>query len=348
MEPLVEPPLSAIQATGFLLAGAAVIGNDALQTLGTFLAANRGRIPRPLQALYLCALLCAVLLLGWSRSGGEPSWGRLDTFPLPERLFWVDLLPPLAVLALTRLGAPVSTTFLVLTAFTPANLPALLRQSLLGYGGALLSGALVYGLVAWLLQRRGGDQVETQERPQLEEDLPMEETVPMEERQQEWPWLALQWLATGWLWSQWLIQDLANVYVYLPRQLAAPQMGLSLAALCGAVCLLLASGGGPIQQRLTSKSHVDAPRAATLIAALYALILTGFSAVSRGPLSTTWVFLGLLAGREMALQLSLRERSVAAVAGVLGGDIARAALGLAVSVAVALVMPALRLAWGLD
>jgi hypothetical protein len=344
MEPPLEPPLSAIQAAGFLLAGAAVIGNDALQTLGTFLAANRGRIPRPLQALFLCALLCAVLLLGWGRSGGEPSWGRLDTFPLPERLFWVDLLPPLAVLALTRLGAPVSTTFLVLTAFTPANLPALLRQSLLGYGGALLSGGLVYGLVAWVQQRqggeRGGDQVEAQGRPHLE-------ALPMK-GQQEWPWLALQWLATGWLWSQWLIQDLANVYVYLPRQLAAPQMGLSLAALCGAVCLLLASGGGPIQQRLTSKSHVDAPRAATLIATLYALILTGFSAVSRGPLSTTWVFLGLLAGREMALQLSLRERSVAAVAGVLGGDIARAALGLAVSVAVALVMPALRLAWGLD
>jgi hypothetical protein len=54
-------------------------------------------------------------------------------------------------------------------------------------------------------------------------------------------------------------------YVYLPGQLAAPQMGLSLAALCGAVCLLLAS----------------------LIATLYALILTGFTAVSRGPLSTT-------------------------------------------------------------
>jgi hypothetical protein len=231
------------------------------------------------------------------------------------------------VLLLTRWGAPVSTSFLVLTAFAPANLPSLLCQSLLGYGVALLVGALVYGALAWLLERPGDDPPGAAPHP---------------------GWLPLQWLAGGWLWGQWLIQDLANVYVYLPRQLAAPQMGLSLAALCGAVCLLLASGGGPIQQRLTSKSHVDAPRAATLIATLYALILTGFSAVSRGPLSTTWVFLGLLAGREMALQLSLRERSVAAVAGVLGGDIARAALGLAVSVAVALVMPALRLAWGLD
>lgn len=330
-EPPLEPALSAIQAAGFLLAGAAVIGNDALQTLGTFLAANRGRIPRPLQALYLCLLLCAVLGLGWSRGGGDPSWGRLETFPLAERFGWLDLLPPLAVLALTRLGMPVSTTFLVLTAFTPANLPALLRQSLLGYGAALLSGLLVYGLAAWLLAW-------LVERPSLAEG---------EEPQRSWLWLALQWLAAGWLWSQWLIQDLANVYVYLPRHLAAPPMILSLAALCGAVAVLVASGGGPIQERLTSKSAVDDPRAAALITALYGLILAGCAAVSRRPLSTTWVFLGLLAGRELALQLRWRERSAGAVAAVLGADIARAALGLGVSVAVALLLPALRGRWGL-
>lgn len=347
MEPPLEPSLSAIQAAGFLLAGAAVIGNDALQTLGTFLAANRGRIPRPLQALYLCALLCAVLLLGWSRGGGEPSWGRLASFPLPERFLWVDLLPPLAVLALTRLGAPVSTTFLLLTAFQPANLPALLRQSLLGYGGGLLGGVLVYGLVLglmpWRLERLEGEQEGVPSGPA---------EGPAEGPPQAWGWLALQGLAAGWLWSQWLIQDLANVYVYLPRQLAARPMGLSLAALCGAVCLLLARGGGAIQQRLTNKSQMDDPRSAALLTGLYGLILACFAAVSRRPLSTTWVFLGLLAGRELALQLRWRqrgqepERSVAAVAGVLGGDIARAALGLAVSVAVALAMPVLRQIWG--
>jgi len=347
MEPPLEPSLSAIQAAGFLLAGAAVIGNDALQTLGTFLAANRGRIPRPLQALYLCALLCAVLLLGWSRGGGEPSWGRLASFPLPERFLWVDLLPPLAVLALTRLGAPVSTTFLLLTAFQPANLPALLRQSLLGYGGGLLGGVLVYGLVLglmpWRLERLEGEQEGVPSGPA---------EGPAEGPPQAWGWLALQGLAAGWLWSQWLIQDLANVYVYLPRQLAARPMGLSLAALCGAVCLLLARGGGAIQERLTNKSQMDDPRSAALLTGLYGLILACFAAVSRRPLSTTWVFLGLLAGRELALQLRWRqrgqepERSVAAVAGVLGGDIARAALGLAVSVAVALAMPVLRQIWG--
>jgi hypothetical protein len=31
-------------------------------------------------------------------------------------------------------------------------------------------------------------------------------------------WFVLQWLSTGFLWSQWLMQDLANIFVYLPRQ----------------------------------------------------------------------------------------------------------------------------------
>ncbi len=310
--------MSSLQAAGFLLAGVAVIGNDALQTLGTFLAANRGRTPRVLQAFYLCAVLCGVLVLGWIRGEGEPSWGRLDQIPLPERFVWVDLLPPLAVLALTRAGAPVSTSFLVLTAFAPTSLPGLLQRSLLGYGAALLAGALVYGVVAWLL-----------EKPDEAPDHPL-------------LWLILQWIAGGWLWGQWLIHDLANIYVYLPRHLEVPGLSLSLLALCAGVCLLLATGGGPIQQLLLSKSHVLDPRSATLISALYGLILAGFTAASPQPLSTTWIFLGLLAGRELALQSRHPERPAAEVVVLLGGDLGRAALGLAVSVAVALVVPVLR------
>lgn len=322
--------ISPLQAAGFLLAGSAVIGNDALQTLGTFLAANRGRLPRPLQAFYLSAVLCGVLVLGWFLGDGDPAWGRLAQIPLPERLGWVDLLPPVAVLALTRAGAPVSTSFLMLTAFAPGSLPGLLRQSLLGYGAALVVGALVYGSVAWLLARpdEAGEPGEAGETGEAQDSHPR--------------WLLLQWLAGGWLWGQWLIQDLANVYVYLPRRLDALEMALSLGGLCAGVCLLLANDGGPIQRLLLSKSHVDDPRSATLISATYGLILAGFAATSRQPLSSTWIFLGLLAGRELALQIRHQERPAAAVASQLGADIGRAALGLAVSVGLALAMPALR------
>ena len=91
------------------------MGNDALQTLGPFLAAQRRR-HRLGQGLMLAGVLCAVLLLSWSAGGGDPAWGRLDAFPLPQPMGGKDLLPLLALLLLTRLGMPVSTSFLVLTA----------------------------------------------------------------------------------------------------------------------------------------------------------------------------------------------------------------------------------------
>jgi hypothetical protein len=241
-------------------------------------------------------VLCIVLLWGWNVGGGDPAWGRLERFPPLERFGWVDLLPPLAVLALTQLGAPVSTSFLVLTAFSPSSLPELLGRSLTGYGVALLAGAL----------------------------------------------LVVQWVATAWLWGQWLVQDLANLYVYLPRQLDGAAMSLTLAALCGGVCLLMAENGGAIQGRIRSKSNVDDPRSSALIAAIYGLILFSLGQLSPQPLSTTWVFLGLLAGRELALLARLGQRSDGKVAGMLAGDVFRSAVGLFVSVAVALAVPLLR------
>ncbi len=322
--------ITPLQATGFLLASYAVIGNDALQTLGPFLAANRGRIARSWQALFLCAVLLAVLLLGWLRSGGDPAWGRLANFAPGASLDWPDLIPPLAVLALTRWGAPVSTSFLVLTAFTPANLPQVLGHSIVGYGVAFLLAIALYAGVqaalAALTARR------------LHDPAPTDVVAAGDPRL----WLLLQWAASGWLWSQWLIQDLANLYIYLPRRLSASEMAGSLLALCLGVGLLMATNGGAIQQLLISKSNSGDPRATTLISALYGLILFGLGRWSPLPLSTTWVFLGLLGGRELAL----RQRQGGLKAGdsllILGPDLLKAGLGLILSVAVALAVPWLK------
>ena len=62
------------------------------------------------------------------------------------------MLPPLAVVALTQWGAPVSTSFLVLSSFMPANIGRLLSSSLTGYGLAFAVGLAAYGLGLWLLE----------------------------------------------------------------------------------------------------------------------------------------------------------------------------------------------------
>jgi len=342
--------LSPLQLLGFLLASWAVIGNDSLQTLGPFLQANRGRTPRWLQALGLCAVLCVVLLLGWWRGTGDPSWGRLASYPQPSLFGWPELLPPLAVLLLTQAGVPVSTSFLVLTAFTPANLPALLRRSLFGYGLALTAGLLAYG--AFSLKSRtlamSGDTapqavppgvaaVSPRGRGLLDMHSPGEPGGRLTNLA-----LALQWLAGGWLWSQWLIQDLANMFIYLPRRLGGGGMALALGVLCAGVCLLLLENGGAIQQIVRRKSGLDHPAAGAALSLLYGLILALLAMWGHEPLSTTWVFLGLLAGRELGLKLAPQARPTLDLAFDLGRDLALAALGLAVSVALALALQPLR------
>ncbi len=32
-------------------------------------------------------------------------------------------------------------------------------------------------------------------------------------------WRYLQWISTGYLWAVWLMHDMANIAVYLPRQM---------------------------------------------------------------------------------------------------------------------------------
>ena len=49
-----------------------------------------------------------------------------------------------------------------------------------------------------------------------------------------------------------------------------------------------------------SKTNTKYVRSATLVDLIYALILWYFKGYNDIPMSTTWVFVGLLAGRELA------------------------------------------------
>ncbi len=65
--------------------------------------------------------------------------------------------------------------------------------------------------------------------------------------------------------------------------------------------------GDKIQEIVNEKSGVQDVRAATLVDLIYAIILYYFKVVSVIPMSTTWVFIGLLGGRELAISISKRR-----------------------------------------
>ena len=309
---------------GFLLAGFSVVANDSLQTLGTYISSNRQRTPKSVQMIFVCCITSIVLFLGWYLHQGEPAWGRLESFPVPERFTWAYIIPPIAVLVLTAWGAPVSTSFLVLSSFVPENIGRLLGSSISGYVMAFFLGLAAWGFGIWLLERwifrRNQDSQEINKI-----------------------WYVIQWFSTGFLWSMWLVQDLANIFVYLPRNLNFILMGVCTLILCVGLCILIVIGGGPIQGVLRSKTNTSDLRSASLIDFMFGLCLLFKAFLSSFPLSTTWVFLGLLAGRELALRIrELEQKTVftnqmnGSLSSVIGSDLGKASVGLIVSLVIAL------------
>ena len=269
---------------GFILAGYAVVGNDSIQTLGTFLSSNEDK---PWYVLWGFAgsILAATLLWGWYQYGGDVSYERLAKYNFVEDMGWPYLLPPLVLMLLTRTGIPVSTSFLVLTFFKPKGLWDMTEKSILGYALAFCVAIIVWQAVTKLLDKRFLDNPIT----------------PSAKRN----WTVLQWASTGFLWGQWLIQDFANIYVYLPRSLSFTEVAASLVILLTMLGIIFYSRGGNIQKIVKEKTNTTDIRSATIVDFIYGILLLFFKEFSNVPMSTTWVFLGLLAGREIAIRYTL-------------------------------------------
>jgi len=83
------------------------------------------------------------------------------------------------------------------------------------------------------------------------------------------------------------------------------ELFISLVILLFMLGYIFYSRGGAIQQIVKSKTNTVDIRSATIIDFLYGLVLLFFKELSNVPMSTTWVFLGLLAGREIAIRYRL-------------------------------------------
>ncbi len=308
------PITEILMILGFLLAAYAVVANDSIQTLGTFLASNAQR-PWWVLWIFASSILVMVLLWGWFANGGDPAYGRLEKFPMPEGgVSVVHVLAPFTLLLLTRFGVPVSTTFLVLSVFGPGNIQSMLVKSLFGYAVAFVVAIVIYRFVitrvtAYFHRTQG-------------EDVPSY-------------WVAIQWGSTAFLWAQWLIQDLANIFVFVPREVDFSALMMALVVLVAMQGVIFYQQGGSIQHIVTSKTMTHDIRAASIIDFLLAIILLIFKEWSNMPMSTTWVFLGLLAGREIAMSMQLQTKTMADTGRLISMDAGKAFMGLVVSVVIA-------------
>lgn len=301
---------------GFLFASYSAVANDSIQTLGTFIASNRGK-PWWLLWLFIGGVFLATVTYSWLTYDGDVSYQRLAAKGFetaPTSFAYLQVAAPLFLLILTRLKMPVSTTFLLLTGFatTASSIGKVLTKSLSGYLLALVLAIVVWTVVSKPLQK----MLKGKAHP---------------------AWRVAQWCTTGFLWSVWLMQDAANIAVYLPRKLG----GLEFLAFAGVVFIglgiLFRMRGERIQEVVDEKSEVVDVRAATLIDLAFAMILLYFKMHSKMPMSTTWVFIGLLSGRELAMTwMRTTKRTMRETLRMVTKDLAFVTIGLIVSIVLAL------------
>ncbi|MEO1437374.1 MAG: hypothetical protein AAFV80_17660 [Bacteroidota bacterium] len=341
---------------GFFLAAYSVVGNDVIQTLGTFLTSNEKRFPWYVLWAFAATILSATLIYGYLQA--DVAYGRLDKFEVPVELKWYYALPPLILMFVTRLGVPVSTTFMILTMFSLSDivgsnvseiigaafdfetkLGGMIKKSVFGYLIAFSSAIVIYVTVVHLLEKIFA---------KTDIDIKGDKSI--------WTnrsfWTIAQWFSTGLLWSQWLTQDLANIYVYLgigkqagePLAISGVAFVFSLLIFLGLLAFIFYSKGGAVQDIVRRKTNTSDIRSATFVDLIYAIVLFIFKYNYLGlweaklPMSTTWVFIGLLAGREIGIRLRMEGGLTKATIKDITFDLGKVFLGLIISVALVILI----------
>lgn len=306
---------------GFFFAAYATVANDSIQSLGTFIESNRDKRWWILW-LFIGSIFLAVVTFSWIYFDGDVTYQRLldangnTKYPHPEEFSFFQIIAPLVLLVMTRLRMPVSTTFLMLSVFTAdsSGITSMLGKSLSGYGMAF-----VLSFVIWYFGYNFIRRYFKQRKPR-----------PF--------WTAVQWVVSGLLWAVWVMQDGANVAVFLPRQQSLFEFIIFAGTIFLGLGLLFYLRGDKIQKIVSEKVRISDVRAATLIDMTFVILLIYKLFVSTIPLSTTWVFLGVIGGREIAINLARLKRGKThklKALRIIGKDVGYALIGLLVSVVLA-------------
>ena len=303
---------------GFMFAGYSAIANDSIQTIGTFISSN-SEVKWWKLWLWIGGIFVVTVLYSWIMYDGDVSFQRLTSKGFsesPTSFHFLQIVAPLLLLIITRLRMPVSTTFMLLSCFSSnaSGIIGVTQKSLMGYALAFGVAMLVWYLLAGVINKL------TQGKPH-----------PM--------WRIAQWIISGWLWSMWITHDAANIAIFLNRSLTLVDFVAFAGFVFIGLGILFYLRGDKIQRIITEKSQVVDVRAASVIDIVYALILFVFKEWSNIPMSTTWIFLGLLGGRELAMQLSKKsdtQRTMGSTIRMILRDIGFATIGLVISVLLAI------------
>lgn len=276
---------------GFLFAAYAAVANDSIQSLGTFIESNKDKKWWKLW-LFIGSIFLVTVTFSWFYYDGDVTYQRLinsegvSKYPHPENFSFFQIIAPLVLLILTRLRMPVSTTFLLLSVFSAntSGITSMVGKSVSGYVLAFVLSFLIWYFSYKTIKKY------------------------FKSRKMSQTWTVVQWVVSGTLWAVWVMQDGANIAVFLPRKQSFFEFLIFALTIFAGLGFLFYLRGDKIQKVVSEKVRISDVRAATLVDLTYVLLLIYKLFISTIPMSTTWVFLGIIGGREIAVNLSRTKK----------------------------------------
>ena len=272
-------------AIGFSLAAYAVIGNDAVQTLMTYIHSNKD-IPWKYLYSWVAIILLSVLWYGYFINNGDITYGRIFAKGYADiNIEWYIPIFPLILVFLTRFRwLPVSTSLLMLSIFSTSSLFwEIVIKSAAGYAIAFVSAFIIWLSAESILKKLKIEDEDEKNRKSVF-------------------WRIAQTSTTILLFGTWLMHDMVNIAVFLPAEVNIEIMlVISILFLLG-LAYTFYINGWPVGNIVTWKTSTNHIIAATMVDLVYFIILIIFKEWSNIPMSTTWVFVWLLAWRQFGIR----------------------------------------------
>ena len=271
-----------------ILALSTSITNNSFQIFGTFFLINK-KTSKMKMFLFIFGVFIVIILSSWFLFDKELHFGKLNSIPYDERLNIFYFLSPFVLIYLTHKKIPVSSTFLFTTLFSSgAVLHTILTKTVHIY---ILSFMISFVLWKYIY-------------PFFLNKFEKYFNFKFSESDNSNFWFIIQYLSTALLWFSWLFSNMSSALVFIPRQFDIKSL-LILFLFAGFIIYhLIDNMGGDMQQLIKNKKNTDNIRSATMINIVYGLLIYIFQFSVNIPISTTWVFIGLIAGREMAITSS--------------------------------------------
>lgn len=258
-----------------------VIENSSFQIFGTFLTSNKNKSVFQI-FIFIFAIFFVTLLFEWTTNGGRLDFDRLVNINYSENIDFRSVLAPLLLFFLTYKKIPVSTTFILLSGFaTKHTVDSMLTKTATSY---LVS--FVFGYYIWYkLDKLLNGKISDFDNDKIKK------------------WENIQIISNIGLIIFWIMSNNSNLVVSLPRTFNILYFLIYILFCAISVFYVVFSRGGKIQSIIDAKNGLDNPKTNSILNIAFSLIIFMFQYINTTPVATTWSFVGLLSGRELALSM---------------------------------------------